>query len=226
MSKNNYVDVIYGEKRHISNYPNKFARHIFGKYMGGVVMDIGCGDGRFSKAIERVGFIVIGIDRKANDKVPCIERDLTQPNYSTKLGCADIVFTKSVIEHLHDPKILMDEAYRMLKPGGTLICLTPSWKHHKDEAFYADYTHVTPFTRRSLFMLAKLSGFTHIDCDYFYQLPKLWKFPWLKVGVRILQFLNLPYRPFHDVPWPDEINKMLQFSKEAMLLCVAKKPLT
>jgi len=230
MDKDNYIDVIYGDanKHTQSDYPTKFAKHIVWNYFphnGKELLDIGCGDGRFTEAFYNQGIKVHGLDGCPNPYLQDFKQhDLSAQPYPHEDNSMDVVFTKSVVEHLHDPKILTDEAFRMLKPGGVMICMTPSWVHHKGEAFYADHTHVTPFTRRSLETLCKLSGF-EANCDYFYQLPKVWKYPWLMIGVKFLQLLNIPYRPFYKVGWPIEINKMLQFSKEAMLLCIAKKPL-
>ena len=44
---------------------------------------------------------------------------------------------------------MFKEAYRVLKPSGILINLTPEWKYIY-KSFYDDYTHRTPFTKKSL----------------------------------------------------------------------------
>ena len=149
--------------------------------------------------------------------------DLQKDKYPFEDETFDIIFSKSVIEHLQNPDFLFDEAYRLLKPNGVFICMTPSWKHSYKEQFYIDHTHVTPFTRHSLELICELSGFD-AGCEYFYQLPLLWKFPALNIFRIILNFFRLPYRPFDRVKiWSDEINKIIRFSREAMLLAVATK---
>ena len=117
---------------------------------------------------------------------------------------------------------LFDEVYRVLKPGGTFICLTPSWKHSYKEQFYIDHTHVTPFTRHSLETLCELSGF-EADCSYLYQLPFLWKYPFLTFIVKLFALLPIPYRPFNRVGWSEGFNNFIRFSKEAMLISKVKK---
>ena len=48
-------------------------------------------------------------------------------------------------------------------------------------------------------------------------------FPVLNIFRALLRLMNLPYRPFDKVPWPNYINKLIRFSTEAMLLCICKK---
>ena len=61
----------------------------------------------------------------------------------------DIVFSKSFIEHFYYPEEIFKEAHRILKPSGILINLTPEWNYIY-KSFYDDYTHRTPFTKKSL----------------------------------------------------------------------------
>ena len=56
----------------------------------------------------------------------------------------DIIFSKSFVEHLYNPKLFFDEAYRVLKKGGKLITLTPDWEV-QTKKFYDDWTHKTRF---------------------------------------------------------------------------------
>ena len=137
----------------------------------------------------------------------------------------DFVFSKSVIEHMRDPMKLLEYSYQQLKLGGTAVILTPSWEHNYKGAFYIDHTHVTPFTRMSLEDALKIAGYENVNVYYFYQLPILWKFPWLKIFSKLLSYLPIPYNPLNKVPWSvsNKINKHIRFSKEVMLLAVAKK---
>ena len=221
--KKNYIAVTYSNKK--TSYPQKFCKHLFGKYTSGSkILDVGCGNGDFSVELLNMGFDVHGIDLadcpvlgKRHTKV-----DLQTQTYPFPDNSFDIVFSKSVVEHLREPDFLIDEVHRVLKPGGTFICMAPSWKHSYREQFYIDHTHCTPFTRYSLETLCKLSNFD-AKCGYFYQLPLLWKFPFLNILRFGLSIFRLPYRPFNDVPWPEYINKVIRFSTEAMLICVCTK---
>jgi SAM-dependent methyltransferase len=222
-----YIEVTYKDKK--TDYPIKFCKHLIDSYKipkGSKILDIGCGDASFSEAFQKLGMKVTGIDISdaGDDKIisKLMKHDLTIKPYPLLSGSFDYAFSKSVVEHLREPNILIDEAYRLLKSGGMFLCLTPSWKHSYEEAFYIDHTHVTPFTRVSLETACELSGFDS-DCDYLYQLPLLWKYPFLHIGRRLLNLLSLPYRPFSKAKWSDDTNKIIRFSKEAMLICKAVK---
>jgi SAM-dependent methyltransferase len=226
----NYVQVTYKDSNLI--YPLKLCTFLIKKYKikkGSKILDIGCGNGVIAKAFNILGMDVYGLDisssgEKNFEPNKFLIHDLSKKNYPFDDNFFDFIFSKSVVEHMNEPDILIDESFRMLKNRGDLICMTPSWKHSYKEAFYIDHTHVTAFTRYSLETACSLSGFIS-KCEYFYQLPLIWKYPILNLFRFIIEKLPLPYKPFDNFPWPNEINKTIRFSKEAMLLCKATKNL-
>lgn len=86
----------------------------------------------------------------------------------------DYVFIKSVIEHIANTDLFLSEIYRVLKPGGIVIVLTPDYQKQKD-FFYDDYTHIKPFTLTSLKMALRLNGFTLDIAKYFWYYKKIWE---------------------------------------------------
>lgn len=225
--KNNYIKITYKSK---SNYPIKLCKYLIDKYnikIGSKILDIGCGNGQITKSFQDLGMEVHGIDFSEEslnilDKKKFRKVNLSIKPYPFENETFDFIFCKSVIEHLVDPDILIDESYRLLKPNGIFICMTPSWKHTYKESFYIDHTHITPFTNHSLKTICELSGFKS-DCEYFYQLPILWKYPVLNLVRFLIQVSPIPYRPFNKINWPENVNKLIRFSKEAMLICKCKK---
>lgn len=223
-----YINKTYPKENEL--YAQKLVRYLIKKFnikKGDSLLDIGCGSGLITKCFLDEGILAYGIDishdaRKNISEDKLTIYDLQKSNYPFPNENFDFVFSKSVVEHLINPDILFDETFRILKKNGVLICMTPSWKHSFDEAFYIDHTHVTPFTKYSLKVACELSGFV-AKCEYFYQLPIVWKYPIMNIIRFIIQKTPIPYRPFSDVFWPDNINKVIRFSKEAMLLCKAEK---
>lgn len=219
----NFLSITYKDKK--SNYPKKFCKYVFSEFdKKSKILDVGCGNGDFTLEMLKLGFDVYGIDisEENNLRERFTKVDIQKETYPFSDGCFDIVFCKSVIEHMREPDFLFDEVYRILKPDGVFICLTPSWKHSYKEQFYINHTHVTPFTICSLKTLCELSGFDG-KCSYFYQLPFLWKFKFLTPFIRLFALFPIPYRPFYDIRWPTSFNKFFRFSKEAMLLLRARK---
>ena len=223
-----YINKTYKDSN--IDYPLKMAKYFIDKYgipLGSKILDVGCGNGLFAYAFTLLGMDVYGIDISESalenlDETRFIKYNLQEKNYPIDSEMFDYVFSKSVVEHLNEPDVLIDESYRVLKPKGAFFCLTPSWKHTYKEAFYIDHTHVTPFTKYSLNTICELSGF-EAKTIYFYQLPLLWKNSVFTIFRWLIAILPISYSPFGRVCVNNQINKIVRFSKEAMLLTVAIK---
>ena len=227
-----YLDVTYSPTRvPYGQYPYLLAQWLLKNVYKkpGRLLDLGCGRGEHLAVFAQLGFDVAGVDisprapELAEDyhvEVADLERDpLPFPPNSF-----DFVFSKSVIEHMRHPTCLLSSALEALHPGGLAVIMTPSWVHTYWGPFYIDHTHVTPFTAPSLAKALTIAGFESVMVSHFYQLPFLWRYPFLKPLVWIVAALPLPYRPYQSAPWPDSLNKVIRFSKEVMLLGVGSKP--
>jgi len=80
-----------------------------------------------------------------------------------------------VIEHVENPLFLMKECHRVLKPGGRAVIVTPNVQSIGFK-FYADYTHIRPFTKTSLERVAYDAGFSQYTVLYSYTGIPLTKF--------------------------------------------------
>lgn len=69
-----------------------------------------------------------------------------------------LVINFHLIEHLSAPQRLLDEAFRILKPGGMLVIVTPDWRKQY-KTFYRDPTHIRPYDKESVGRLLRMHGF-------------------------------------------------------------------
>jgi SAM-dependent methyltransferase len=125
----------------------------------------------------------------------------------------DVVFSKSLIEHLSDPLSYLEEARRVLKPGGLLITMVPDWQANF-KTYFDDFTHRTPFTKVSLNDAYLMGGFKDVVVIKFRQLPVVWKYPVINIFCALIS-------PF--VPVRTKI-KFLRWSRELMLIGSGRKP--
>ncbi|ODS35517.1 hypothetical protein BEH94_06805 [Candidatus Altiarchaeales archaeon WOR_SM1_SCG] len=211
-----YVDVMYPDEE--GDYPQKLATYLYNRfykrYKGGKLLDIGCGTGAEMKAFERCGLDCYGVDiRKETNNPKIKECNLETNPFPFENNTFEGVFSKSVIEHLFRPDNLFKEAYRVLKPGGICIIMTPDWKSRMSH-FWDDYTHVHPYTQRGLKDTLRIFEFQNVSCELIYQLPFTWKHPYLKFIPKIISIAPDSWR------WKKNgtSRKIIRFSKGKMLL--------
>jgi ubiquinone/menaquinone biosynthesis C-methylase UbiE len=94
------------------------------------VCDLGCGAGApFLHHVESRLASGVGIDEYAGkstqEKISVIPADITGV-LPLDSGQFDHVTMLAVLEHLAEPKKVLTEAYRLLRPGGSLIMTWPS----------------------------------------------------------------------------------------------------
>jgi len=189
-----YLEIMYNKCESKTNYPLKLGGYLFNRFgfkKGQRFLEIGCGTGDFLKAFQGLGLDCSGVDisdcsvnnLKEFDVKKC---DLEKDKLPYDDEVFDIVYSKSVIEHIMYSSNLMKEMIRVLKHGGKIIILTPDWKSQMN-TFYNDFTHVKPYTEVSLSGLLSLYDFKNVQTEKFYQLPILWKYKFLKVFGKILQ---------------------------------------
>ena len=107
------------------------------------VLDLGCGNGWFSGALDQCGFDVTGLDvntehlREARQKYPGIvfeQRDATEPIVRPPPAAFDAVVAIDVIDHVSRPRELLNTAVSLLRPGGVLVVSAPFHGYAKNLA--------------------------------------------------------------------------------------------
>jgi SAM-dependent methyltransferase len=96
----------------------------------GLLVDVGCGTGQLMAAARDLATDYIGVDAVRHDRLAqdltFFHADLDRDPVPVPTGCADIVASLETIEHLENPRALVRELVRVLRPGGWLILTTPN----------------------------------------------------------------------------------------------------
>jgi len=133
----------------------------FSEHYRGTLYDLGCGTAPYKRFFLRYASEYVGVDwsESFHDSAADVVADLNQP-LPLPESVADTVVSISVLEHLSRPQVMLGEAYRILKPGGSLILQVPfQWMVH--EAPY-DYVRYTPYGLE--FMLNE-AGFSRVTVE-------------------------------------------------------------
>lgn len=231
----NYLETFYFTREYgKDDYPQKLCNYIYDRFYKQHIkikskkirlLDIGSGKGNYLVGFSRCGIESYGLDKRKE----CVkilknfdirECDIEKEKIPFRDNFFDFVFSKSVLEHVMNTENFLKETLRVLKPGGIAVILTPDWKSQLS-FFWNDYTHVKAFTRKGLQNAMKINGFSNVKCEYFFQLPFLWKHPNLKFVASIISLLP------DSLKWRDKEEssqrKLIRFSKEKMLLVVGIK---
>jgi len=143
------------------------------------VLDLGCGAGRFLRALRDAGADPVGVELaqaaldRARANVPGADVRLLEPDGSLPLGHGevDVVWCSEVLEHVADTAHALLEARRVLRPGGRLLVTVPFHGRLQGAAvaltrFEAHFDplgqHLRFYTRRSLADALEAAGFADV----------------------------------------------------------------
>jgi 2-polyprenyl-3-methyl-5-hydroxy-6-metoxy-1,4-benzoquinol methylase len=146
------------------------------------VLDLGCGEGRFTSELARAGAEVVGADvaeeplSRARALHPELDLRLLDGEGPWPLPDAsfDAVWAGEVIEHVADTAAWLSEVRRVLRSGGTLLLSTPAHGRllrmrlalsERAFAAHADPLgeHLRFYTRATLSRLIEEFGFEQVD---------------------------------------------------------------
>ena len=168
--------------------------------IAGPVLDMGCGNGSLALHLIERGFDVYGVDASSSGiRIACsrapgrfavgdVSADEISELFPGKSFRA--VVSTEVIEHLYDPRAMIDAARRVLQaggPGGRFVLTTPYHGYLKnlvlaitgrmDAHFTAlwDGGHIKFFSRRTLEQMLREQGFRVTGFAGCGRVPYLWK---------------------------------------------------
>lgn len=135
----------------------------------GRLLDYGCGGGTYLLKMQQLGWQVEGMDfsphavattRKLGFQV----HQGMLPHPDVEAASYDLVNIGAVLEHVHDPHLLVQAAKRILKPGGHLVISVPnieSWgfTHFRSQWWPLELPrHLLHFSETTLLRLAAEHG--------------------------------------------------------------------
>jgi SAM-dependent methyltransferase len=106
----------------------------------GELLDLGCGSGELARHLAGTGYRMTGCDiapemlRQAEmaDRAQSVRWIRLDPGWRTlpfASGSLDAVIAASVLEYVPEPRAVLRECARVLRPGGTLLCTVPDLAH-------------------------------------------------------------------------------------------------
>jgi 2-polyprenyl-3-methyl-5-hydroxy-6-metoxy-1,4-benzoquinol methylase len=136
----------------------------------GWLIDVGCGTGEFLDKMRRLGWEVLGVEPDpaaaalARARFALRVLDGTLEDQSLPSGSHELVVSRHVLEHVHDPVAFLGRCFDLVKPGGNLVVLTPNMASLQHKIFGASWVHLDPprhlhlFTRATLATCAARAG--------------------------------------------------------------------
>ena len=138
------------------------------------LVEIGCGAGGIVKVLRDSGFDTIGYDidptllKYGRDELGL---PLFQEHFKTNLEAYDGIILRHVLEHIPDPRELLDRIFQSLKPGGIFYVEVPGiraigkGKYDYNLLRYFVIEHVFVFEKRTLLQLIEPYGFELLEGD-------------------------------------------------------------
>lgn len=167
-----YADYRRDERLYLKTFRRRLAFALRYGPRGGRALDVGCAAGYCMQVLSEMSFDVHGVELSAEIARHARQRfgfDTvhvgTLDTYPEPAASFDLITMWDVIEHVVDPRALLQRARELLKPGGLLVLETQNvdsafarvlgarWHHYKHDE------HIYHFNPRTLDALTRSAGF-------------------------------------------------------------------
>lgn len=196
----------------------------------GLLLDVGCGNGRFLHFARQLGWRVMGIE--ADPASAATARSIA-PGTAIHASFAaaalaersvDVVTASHVVEHLADPRAILSEIRRVLADDGLLGVAVPNWRSLSHRLFgdvwggLEPSRHLLMFDRRRLVTLLQESGFTivAVQSDSMRALSRLgehWQLRFGRKPSRMEHAAAWAVSTMLDVLWPSRGDQIIVWAR-------------
>lgn len=144
------------------------------------VLDIGCANGAYLKKLKKYSSYLsfTGVDinvptiekSKGSDEINFLSGNILQTELPS--NHFDLVVMNHVIEHVYEPRKVLDKIYSLLRPGGLLLIKTPNFLSIERLIFgknwypYEIPRHIFIFSKRSVEKILDGSGYEVLSVKY------------------------------------------------------------
>lgn len=148
-------------------------RHLIQAEPGATLLDVGSGNGKFLALATEMGWKAEGVDFDPHAVETARKRGLVVHQgginaLDNRANCYDLITLSHVIEHVHDPLRMLNDCFRLLKPGGRLWLETPNLES-EGHSYYGRHwrgleppRHLVLFTLSSLNLILAKTGFIRV----------------------------------------------------------------
>lgn len=171
-----YFEYLKGRSRLGGWYRNHLLYPRLARRLAGRALDIGCGIGDMLASRAHT----VGVDINPKTVAYCTSLGLEAHVMDVDVlpfeaSAFDSVLLDNVLEHIENPAPLLQEARRVLVPGGRLLVGVPG-----ERGWDSDLDHKVRYDEESLSSTLRASGFQH--SEFFY--APLFKSRWLSQRLR------------------------------------------
>ena len=122
----------------------------------GRLLDVGCGSGWLLESMQSLGWTVEGVDLDPRAVEGARSRGLrVHLGHVDQLNLPaesfDVVTMSHYIEHVYEPAAVIAACYRLLKPAGRLVMVTPNTRSLGHRLYHKDWMHLDPPRHLHLF---------------------------------------------------------------------------
>jgi len=191
---------------------------------GGRILDVGCGSGRNVRLYQAIGWDVYGVEpspaasaHARSQGLKVVTGTLLEARFEPSFF--DAITMYQVLEHMPNPRDVLHECHRILKPGGKLVVSVPNIECYDSSVFGAGWIplevplHLYHFSMSTLGRLLTECGFhlERIKPQYLF-----YSSTWVDY-LRLIHGLRGAVRD-GSLTWTEALRKALQASVQGFLI--------